>query len=65
MNYAYVLDIAQVPDGFVQRNPRYFTTAYADADNVIVPKASLMSRKPIPAVRLSGPRTFRLKQKIR
>ena len=36
MNYAYVLDMAQVPSGFAQRNPRYFTEPYADAENVIV-----------------------------
>ena len=54
MNYAYVLDIAQVPDGFVQRNPRYFTTAYADADNVIVAEGFPDVEKAYPGCEVIG-----------
>ena len=54
MNYAYVLDIAQVPSGFVQRNPRYFTTAYADADNVIVAEGFPDVEKAYPGCEVIG-----------
>ena len=54
MNYADVLDVAQVPDGFVQRNPNYFDGAYKDAKNVIVAEGYPEVAKAYPGCEVIG-----------